>query len=984
MLNTNNASAREVVTQISVSYGESSSLSAIRYIYHQNVCGISTKKDELELYLENLDTKKPHYVCITEHFLNSTNLPLLNLTNFKLIAYNTRVNMTRGGSLILSREECNYEDVPFCKTLYKREFFEICGVRDIDSNLNICCLYRNDKKKHFDNFMEQMEKLLVHFFNKKCVICGDFNVNLLEDDKYKTDFTSLLKCYNFRPLNFSVTYICGEAQSCLDNILTNLPESSIALTDLDHNGLSDGHAGLLCKTTIENSVKFGGKDEFVTMERVCINEHSNKVFRQNIMLHDWTNDGINSFLKNFNEIFRKSFRKKERRVNIRKDQKLKWVTNGVKMSSKMKRVLMSVNKNTNDISVVNYRNNYIRTYRRVLGNAKRLAVQTQILKAENSSKEIWKVVNRHRNKQKVIEREQIVLKVSNNTIINPEELAQTFSINFDHSTSESSSDLRLATTFLEESGQIAESDMTWNAITPNDIYCIVRQMKNKRSSGYDDIQISIVKENIDLLKEPLAYLFNMCYEQGTFPEQLKIAKVLPVYKKGLKTDPKNYRPISLLPVLSKIFEKIVKKRLLSHLNANNIICKRQYGYQKGISTSDAIDSLIDDVVLCLNEKKKVVGLFLDLSSAFDTVDHEILIKKLVYYGITGKNLQLFKSYLQNRYQFVEISSTMNGKERKHTSKLVKVSRGVPQGSILGPLLFILFTNDLVDYISKEVADVKVVTFADDTSAVVSASDSVELERKTNRALSAFYRWFRTNNLKLNTSKTNVLLFKTTARMRETLNVQLNGERIVLVESVKFLGIYIDSFLNWKEELNKIESKISSACYAIRSLRDEATIEQLKIVYYALVESHLRYSIKFWGNSYEYNIHKAFVIQKRAIRTIVRIPQWQSCRQYFKGLNILTVPCLYILVLLTDVIRKPERYENVDDRQIRLGTRRLDLPFTITPQLNIVRHSVRHQAVKMFNCLPTNLKNINDSNVFGELLKRFLLEKNYYSIDEFTL
>lgn len=275
-----------------------------------------------------------------------------------------------------------------------------------------------------------------------------------------------------------------------------------------------------------------------------------------------------------------------------------------------------------------------------------------------------------------------------------------------------------------------------------------------------------------------------------------------------------------------------------------------------------------------------------------------------------------------------------------------------------------------------------VIFADDTSAVLSSQTIADLNDKVNLALKACQTWLRANSLILNSSKTCAMLFKTTARNKETLSVHINDDIIQPVDSTKILGIHLDALLNWKDELNSIDNSISSACYAIRSLRAELTVEQLRMVYFALVESKLRYSIKLWGNSYRYNINRAFVAQKDAIRAIARLPPWESCKEHFKSLKILTVPSLYILILLTDVIKHRNRYETESEMVSREASRTKNLTSKVAPRLEVVEHSARVQAVRLFNKMPTDFKVLKCSATFRDKLKLYLLEKCCYDISDF--
>jgi hypothetical protein len=965
---------------ISLSESQQSQLTSLN-VFHQNVCGINPKKDLMELYLNGL-YNKPHYVCFSEHFLTSSAVNYLSFDDYTLVSHFTRVNKTRGGTLILADKTRRTELLSGWQKLSRVEHFEICGVKDLDTNMHICCCYQNGK--NFNGFLERLEQLLQYLFDKKCIICGDFNVDMLTNNKKKKDFLQLLRSYNFRHLvDKKVTFKRNESESCIDNILTNLPDDCVVRTIIDHNGLSDGHAGIQSDFMVENVRPKKKSENVIFIERRAFSKRNQQTFGDYIKKTDWNTLGINNFLKKFMFVFRKSFIKVKKKLNLDKNSKIRWITKGIKVSSKMKRVLYSIDKTHIDQSLIGYRTSYIRIFKRVLKSAKMFTVQNQITQAKNSAKAIWKVVNKRMNKKKVDIKNKLTLKMNQTIVCNPTEIVDIFSNNFNSANFQTAADPTLAANILKSNVNRVENNMVIRATDASEVKAIVKRIESKKSCGYDDLPITIVKSNIDLLAEPLASFYNKCIDQGIFPEQLKIAKIVPLYKKGLKSEPKNYRPISLLPTLSKIFEKIIKIRLTSHLINNHIIHERQFAYQRSIGTSEAIDTIIEDITIKLNANLKVAGVFLDLKSAFDTIDHSILMHKLEFYGIRGNVLNLFLSYLQNRKQFVELKEIDgNAVEVAHRSKCIKTTRGVPQGSVLGPILFVIYLNDFIEYLSKLVPEVKLVIFADDTSAVMSSRTINDLNLKIISLLNSCHTWLCANSLILNSSKTFAMLFKTTAKNKETLSIHINGDMIKPVESLKILGIHLDAFLNWKEELNAIDNSISSACYALRSLRDELKREQLKMVYFALIESKLRYSIKLWGNSYSYNIKRAFTAQKRAIRTIARIPPWESCREHFTRLQILTVPSLYILVLLTDVIKHRRRYETETEMELRESSRTKNLTSTVAPRLAVVAHTARVQSVRLFNKMPTELKLIRNSTLFKNRLKTYLLGKCCYNIHDF--
>lgn len=951
------------------------------FICHQNVCGISNKKSELEVYINSLD-KRVDFFCISEHFLNDKSIHIFNLENYNIISYNTRNKKLRGGSLILGHIERKVENIDFINKLYRVEVFEVCCIKDTSTGLYLCCCYRTPNVKNFELFMINMEKLLEYLFNRKSIICGDFNVDLMVESKFRTEFISLLACYNFRLLIDSPTFIRNNCASCLDNVITNLPDDYVVQCEVDHNGLADGHGALLGDFLLENIIDNSNKNEYIVVNRRVFNSKNRLAFRQRILEIDWSVLGMNTFLKTFATIFRNCYRKREQKIKLKNRFKLKWMTKGIKTSSQMKRVLCVGSTNKLEDSVQNYKNIFIKIYRRVLSKAKKITITQTINRSCNLSKEVWKVINKSTNKLKATHSETLLLKCDGKLVVHPLDVANVFVNQFNYKGILSDIKNLDPHIFLEQSTKRVQDDMVVAPVTPDEIAKIVNSMKNKKSCGYDDVPIAVIKENLDILAEPLTIFYNECISEGIFPEQLKIAKIIPLHKKGSKTDPKNYRPISLLPILSKIFEKVIKSRLVVHLNLNKVLNLRQFGYQKNVGTGDAIYTLVEDIISKLNMKKRVAGIFLDLSSAFDTIDHKLLIAKLEHYGVRGKTLQLFSSYLSNRKMYVDISNMQSNSNSKcNKSFMREILAGVPQGSILGPILFILFVNDLINYINSIFPDTPLTVFADDTNAIVEANNIQELSAKVNAVLTVFNSWFESNKLKINTEKTKVMLFSTTARNKDNMTIALNEVKIDLVNEVKFLGVYIDKYLNWKRELQAIDSYISSACYALRSLRDEIDIKHLKMVYYALIESRLRYSVQFWGNSFKYNCQRAFVLQKRAIRTMVRISQLESCRPHYINLKILTVPSLYVLVLMANFKKYLHSFETDKERQLREKTRRKDFKNKIKPKLSIVQHSPQYQAVRIFNMLPLDLKTVIYKSSFKSKLKAFLLEKCLYSIDD---
>ena len=322
-------------------------------------------------------------------------------------------------------------------------------------------------------------------------------------------------------------------------------------------------------------------------------------------------------------------------------------------------------------------------------------------------------------------------------------------------------------------GSVVES-LFFSPITISDIINIVSKFDVNKSAGYDDINIRIVKSAIFAIVNPLCNIFNFSLEKGIFPSALKIAKVIPVYKTGNKTLVNNYRPVSILSIFSKLFEKLVYDKLICFIDKHNILYNKQFGFRKGYSTTHALIDFTDKLAKAFEKKESVLGLFLDLSKAFDCIDHSILLCKLNFYGIRGSALKWFHSYLSNRKQYVCIDN--------FNSQYRNISVGVPQGSNLRPLLFLIYINDL-QYVSNILS---VLLFADDTSLFVSGKDPAMLNYLVNSEMEKIHCWFLANKLQINYNKTCYIVFKSrNVNIDETvININVNNIALKRAKSKK--------------------------------------------------------------------------------------------------------------------------------------------------------------------------------------------------------
>ena len=413
---------------------------------------------------------------------------------------------------------------------------------------------------------------------------------------------------------------------------------------------------------------------------------------------------------------------------------------------------------------------------------------------------------------------------------------------------------------------------------PEEITEIIDKLDISKSSGPNGVPVFLLKTFKNFFSYWLSKLVNNCFERGEFPDLLKTAKVIPLHKKDSKLDHLNYRPISLLSVFSKIYEKLIYSRIYSYLEKNNLIYTRQFGFRGGYSTNHAIVSITEHIRELLDKGETVCGVFVDLEKAFDTVHHDILCEKLKFYGLRGKVNSLLKSYLSNREQFV----TINGSD----SDMKDLSCGVPQGSSLGPLLFLLYINDFRLCLEKTSCG----HFADDTFIIYNSKKLKTIETIINTELKQVIKWLGLSKLSLNAAKTELIFFHSKQRPTnyDSISIRFNGIKLTPVDHVKYLGMYLDSYLSWEYHIHELSKKLSRANGILSKLRYNAPFHVCLQVYYAIFYSFLIYGCNVWGLTTKENIEKIEVLQKKCVRILTFSPFNSHTHDIFKDLGVLKV------------------------------------------------------------------------------------------------
>lgn len=482
----------------------------------------------------------------------------------------------------------------------------------------------------------------------------------------------------------------------------------------------------------------------------------------------------------------------------------------------------------------------------------------------------------------------------------------------------------------------------------------------------------MLKETINIITPLLVSLINKIFQSGICPSNFKIAIIKPLYKKGDKNLMENYRPISLTSNIAKIFEKAFKKRLVQYLNKFNLLSKNQYGFREKTSTSDAIACLTEKIYECLDNSTPSLCVFIDLEKAFDTISHKKILKKLENFGVRGLCHELVKSYLNKRTQVVKIGN--------HTSEARDVLYGLPQGTVLAPILFIMYLNDIFNINIRG----DIVSFADDTAIFFKGKSWEEVKRISELDLKMIKDWFDENILTLSISKTKYLPFcsyKSSLPLFTEINIINTDLVITTCEKINYLGITLDSHLKWNHHINNTVKKLRSLLYRFKKLKDILSKEHIKIIYYGMIESIIKYGIIAWGGANKTHIKPLILIQKMYLKILYGKPNLYPTELLYKESEMLNIRKLYSQCLLihqhklyaeTTLVNHIYNTRVKNKKQVKV----------IVAQKTIGTKCFIYLGPRLYNKLPENIKQNKPITKYKREVKKWLLNISYTEIETF--
>lgn len=608
---------------------------------------------------------------------------------------------------------------------------------------------------------------------------------------------------------------------------------------------------------------------------------------------------------------------------------------------------------------------YFKKYRNTLTATLRAAKEnyykSKLKENAGNSKKTWEILNSVLGKSRHELPSYITF--SNETLSSNTEIAEAFNNYFCNIAEKLSQSIAPSnTSFKAYLPEPVPYSLFIRPTTIQEVESVINNLK-LTSPGYDNIDVKIVKKCSNVISPFLTNIINKSFKEGVFPKQLQIARVIPIFKKGDKFLSHNYRPVSVLPCFSKIFEKIMASRLLEYLGEKSLLSEHQFGFRPKYSTELAIHQLCQHMYDAIDNKKYLITVFCDLTKAFDTISHSILLEKLNVYGIRGVASSWFRSYLGNRQQYIVY--------KKSSSSCKRISVGVPQGSILGPILFLIYIND----ITRSSNILNFLLFADDTTIFLKGNDVNELKLILDRELSLLTEWLRANKLTLNIEKTSFMISH--PLLTQTPKLVINIDELILkqVNEFKFLGITLDNTLKWKAHIDDVKSKLAKVTGVTYRIRDHVNSDSLKQIYLSLAYPHLLYCCALWGGAYKTYVDRLFVEQKKLIRIMTRHQRFDHTQPLFSSLRLLKLPdiihlqsCLFVHGALHSYPTNCN-IDVIDRSDNRINKLRIPLCRTSHAQQNIA-----FQGPKTWNQLPQDLKNITSRSEFKYKLKSITLSK----------
>jgi len=801
--------------------------------------------------------------------------------------------------------------------------------------------------------------------NSNHIFFADVNLDLLVNNnkiiKYKdmlttSGFSLVNKIYPTRISTNKRTL--RTTRTLIDHIITNCSDDFKIDFSIEDNSLSDHKLTIASlHTTIKDKVPMNNKIVRKTnynQFRRFVAEDLNKNNIGNV-------DDLIQTLQQAKERSTKTIRVRTRNKN--------WITPLVLEKMKERKKAYDVFKK--DPTNVSKKTRYMNTKKAVeklLKEEKSKFVSKKIEEAGNNCRKVWKIIKHDLSNTTDDGKSTTISSVidkNGKAVVSSIDIANTFNNFFNNVGENIVKDIkRNASANCSQFKIYNDKTLFFSPVSEQEVYEIIMSLNKNATPGIDKITVSDLQELVLLISSPLTKMINKCLSDGIFPESLKKAYIIPIHKQGKKDECGNYRPISILNSLSKVFEKVINLKIRNFIQNTIGFDENQYGFLEKSGTESAIAATLEQIYDALDEGYYVGAVFIDLTKAFDVVNHSKLLERLDDLGIRGISNDLLKSYLTNRSQCVKINNVCSNE--------LNIKTGVPQGSLLGPLLYLLYIMNIPKH--KMISSYNI--YADDTNLIAKSKTLDELEKTINKDLRLLSEWLDLSELAINVKKTNYIIFKVPNKKYNQIELKINGSTIQNVSCVKYLGIYIDEFLKWDKQIVKIKKSVIPVITAIRrcgGLPKQAA----KLVFNGFILSQIRYNICSWSNCAKFHIEQIGTIMNKSLKSLLKLSPRTSTKDLYKNTGYLDINQLiyfekskYIFNIKKGnqksklILQERNEIHNYNTR----NRNNINIPKVKTTKN---ANSLKCSAIKIYNSLPSEIKNCQNVHIFKKKLKKHI-------------
>ena len=955
-------------------------------IYNINIRGLKNNLGNLEEFLNQLQYKAhAKAITLTEIFNADHNEKNNYVESHTLVSACRTTNKNRGGVGVLIHESLQFTTANI-EHNYLEDIFESITVIIKDIKAIIVSIYRptgcaKSNPRDFNNFLTMfLEDLkgLKEYKEYTTFIQGDFNYNLRNmHDKNTSDYVNIMIENLFVPTNCECdTRTTNTSSTLIDHIWTNMIERIESAFVIEDMYISDHKVnGITLKDR-----QLVGKKKILTRK---ITDEKKEQFRTKLDNTDWTeilseqdcDRKWEKLTKIIQETLDETCPCVEKVVSTEaKPSKTPWITEGLRQSEQaLARLMKKANKHPNTIEAGQTINNwdlfrqYRKTHSKTRRAAKRKYYDRAFTEVKHDAKKTWELISNFTKTKK--ENNHINELIENGVSLKQnKDMAECFNRFYSRvGTTQAATIPNTETSPADFLTDNHPGSIFLGPCTPEEVWKTCKKLAKKKSKGPDSIPTNMIIACINELKEVLADCINSSFTTGKFPACLKQANVVPLYKKKARTDPTNYRPVSLLNSLSKVIEKVIYTWVYQFME--NKLCWNQFGFRPNHSTTDLMIFTVENICRQLDQKGYSIPLYFDLGKAFDTLPHTTLLQKLEYYGIRGIALDLMSSYLSERSQTVIVNNT--------PSSPAEINIGVPQGSILGPLLFIIYIND----IQKAAPNATIGCYADDTTAIIPGNTPQQNISLAKDALNKLGDWFSANKLSLSPTKCKYALMnknRHTATWNTTLEIY--GKHLTEIRkdtdssSNPLVGLLMTEKLSYDEHTKALAGKLRSGIYALKANRHLPNIAK-KNIYFACIHSHISYAGIIIGTAPVSCTKQISTIQRKAIRILANAGYNDPANESYRKLHIMkaedifkTQACIYGWKFIHQKLPKAiaQFMEPCNDRTLHIKYNRFNL-------LTLKQLSPIDFITREWNQLPLHIKESPSINVLKKSLCTYYIE-----------